>query len=268
VIANLKKAGVTHLWGNPLFRYKAQQMGYAMAHIIDCPPRSRYIKKDKSMAIIMQSGALNALSQFITLMRPDDKRKLLDPTIPAPAIELSITRGAKSNAICDITTDVYRLPALVFKDHDGQDIPYNGLDDIYIKNDETLSDEDFCEFRKGAMAELEKFRALARNKRGTAACAHQFKAISSGVKPEEQKQEITAERVFDLPSPTGETDEIACPLWEGSKTSTRFERYKNARFGNKPMNQDGSSHATPFCMLCDVAPECVVLTRKNRTKPA
>jgi hypothetical protein len=232
VIANFKKAGLTQLWGNPLYRYKAQQMGYAMVHMYDCPSGRPNMKRRTSMAIIMQAWAINALSQLITSLHPDDRRKLLDPTISAPAIELFI---AKSYVTCDITTDVYTLPDLVFMDRDGQEIPYNGLDDIYIRNDEILSDDDFFEFKRGASAELENFKGFS---------------------------------LSDLPDPTGETDEIACRLWEGSKTFTRYERYKNARFGNRPMNQNGSSHATPFCVLCDIERECVALTRKNRTKPA
>jgi hypothetical protein len=136
-------------------------MGYAMVRIFDCPSGGQYIKRETSMAIIMQPRATNAFSEFITSLHPDDKRKLLDPTIPAPAIRLSIIRGARSYASCGITMDAYTLPALVFKDDDGQDIPYNGLDDIYIKNDEILSDEDFLEFKRGAMAELEKFKSIS-----------------------------------------------------------------------------------------------------------
>jgi hypothetical protein len=270
-----QEAGLEKIWGNFMYAYRSQERGYMMVHLYESPPGNEYALPKKSYGAVLDRRQIFAIQDFIAELHPDDKRQLLDPNNAAPAIKLSITKGAgKANVSAGIASmQRLELPPLEFKDEDGAPIEYRGLDHIYITEEDKISDENFFKLKQAVTQEIVNFKSAGGNVKDLSSEGHKF-----GDKPEEVKETKTEsnpepkkEESNPLPDPkpvsaavtqttkTEEAGAIRCRLAEQTLNSPSLkEAYPNAAFGNKPNKQ------TPYCLVCDFERECEELTKKRK----
>lgn len=283
-----EEAGLEKIWGNFLYMYRSQERGYMMSHLFEAPPDNDYAKPKNSYAIILDRRQIFAIQDFIAELHPDDKRALLDPNNAAPGIKLSITRGSgKANVSCGIAgMQRLTLPVLDFKDEDGAPIEYTGLDQVYITENDRISDENFFKLKKAVGEEIANFKAAGGHAKDLSAEGHKFKDQSDKATDSSQErkdnttttsetstkdskeQQISSGTVSDVKKTESkstnsvtetETDTIRCRLEEQTRVSPALKAtYPDAAFGNKP------SKATPYCMICDIESECAELTKKRK----
>jgi hypothetical protein len=271
-----EEAGLEKIWGNFLYMYRSQERGYMMAHLYESPPGNEYALAKKSYGVVLDRRQVFAIQDFIAELHPEDKRSLLDPNNAAPAIKLSITRGSgKANVSCGIAgMQRLELPPLEFKDEDGSPIEYTGLDNIYIKETDKISDEDFFKLRKAVSEEIANFKASGTPAKDLSSEAHKFgdggqKDSGKEASPKETKQNSNP-GVHTNPLPdikptesksssgSTEAETVRCRLAEQTMISPSLkETYPNAAFGNKPEKN------TPYCMVCDFEEPCKELTAKR-----
>jgi hypothetical protein len=245
-------AGMEKIFGKALYTFRSKENGYMMVHLYECP-ESEYTKPKNSYAAVLNRRQMFAVQDFIAELHPEDKRQILDPNIPAPAIKLSITRGAgKSNVSCGIASmQKLLLPELEFKDENGALIEYKGLDHVYITEEDKLSDDDYFALRTAVHSEITNFQALG------PAQDHSAEAHKIGQSPSESPPPQTSPAVS-----TPQLDEhgnVRCRLAEAGKINPKMaETYPGAKFGNKPEG------ITPYCLACEVEALCKDATKKQK----
>jgi hypothetical protein len=242
-----------------------------MAYFFECPT-SEYMKAGNAYGTILNRRQMFALQDWIAELHPEDKRQLLDPNNPAPGIKMQIIKGAKSNVSCGIGgMQRLALPELDFKDNDGQVIEYTGLDQLYITEDNKISDEDFFNFRSLIGTEMANFKGVALDKSseahriGQTGPATSFHASEAGKleqqKPVEQPvvHQANAQLTAVQEGAPSDGGEIVCRVAEAAKINPKLkDAYPNVAFGNKP------TKTNPYCLTCSYEDECKIFTAKNK----
>jgi hypothetical protein len=243
-----------------------------MVHLYDSPPGNEYALPKKSYGAVLDRRQIFAIQDFIAELHPDDKRQMLDPNNAAPAIKLSIAKGAgKANVSCGIASmQRLELPPLEFKDEDGAPIEYKGLDHIYITENDKISDENFFKLKQAVTQEIINFKSAGGNVKDLSSEGHKIgdrtadkpeevKETKSEPKKEERNPKPDPKPVAAAEAEKSEETGVRCRLAEQTLVSPSLkEAYPNAAFGNKP------EKITPYCMVCDWESECKILTEKNR----
>jgi hypothetical protein len=296
LFAEAEEAGLEKIFGKPIYQFKSREQGYIMAHMYECP-ETEYTKPGNTYATVVNRRQMFAIQDFIAELHPDDKRAILDPNNPAPGIKLQNTKGSgKANVSCGIAgMQKLTLPALEFKDDDGNPIEYNGLDQVYITENDKISDEDFFKLRNMVYTEIANFKASGGLAKDKSAEGHKFsdKALESPAPlishstgpsqafhasqagnlnpeprapqeakpaPEAPKAAAASSTAPALAAPTTATgEEIRCRLADQCKSNPKMaEAYPDARFGNHP------EKSTPYCLACSFEEECTVVTAKAK----
>jgi hypothetical protein len=160
-----RQAGLENLWGKPIHQYKSREQAYMMAHFYEVPTGQKYTEMNKAYGTIIDKRSIIAIQNLIAGLDLEDMRDLFDPNNSAFCIRLSIARArSKSVVSCSIAVQKAILPPLEFKDDEGNKIEYTGLDGIYIRETDAISDEDFHKLKqavtneKAADKSTDKFR--------------------------------------------------------------------------------------------------------------
>jgi hypothetical protein len=170
-----KQAGLEHLWGKPIYQYKSREQGYMMAYFYEVPEGQKYTQSGKAYGTILDKHSMAALYNLMLAVPPEDKRQLFDPANPAFGIKLSLKRAAgKSNVSCRIAMSKLTLPSLEFKDDEGNEIEYDGLDSIYIKETDKILDEDFFKLKQAVTEQINNFKAAGGKAVDKSAEGHKF----------------------------------------------------------------------------------------------
>ena len=264
-----KECGMEKIFGKFVYQYKSREQGYMMAHYFESTD-TEYTKAGETYGTVLDKRTIFAIQDFMASLSPEDKRQMIDPNNKAPGIKLSITRaGNKSNVNCGIASisQKLELPPIEFKDENGKDVEYNGLDQVYITEDQKISEEELFLLKKMVYEEIANFKVSGGSAVDKSAEGHKFSdraKTASLTKEELIAQHRTAATIPAIVTSTGATgDDLKCRLAEQAKTSTKIkEAYPDAQFGNKP------DRPTPYCMACDLETECVAATAKNKSKAA
>jgi hypothetical protein len=260
------ETGLEKLWGKFLYQYRSREQGYMMAHFYEVPAGQEYTKKGESYATVLDRRATYAIQNFIAELHPNDKKQLLDPNLDAPGLRLQITKaGSKSNVSCGIAgMTKLSLPPLEFKDDDGKEIEYKGLDYVYIKETDKVSDEDFFKIRQNISAEIQSFKSNNGPAVDKSAEAHRIgdKVPNNSNSKETNKIEDKVSEAREQAKETVTTkskNDIECRLYEQGKASEKVRsQYPDARYGNKP------EKSNPYCLACDWESECEDATAKAK----
>jgi hypothetical protein len=274
-----EEAGLEKIWGKFLYQYKSREQGYMMAHFFECP-ESEYTKPGNSYGTVLDRRQIFAIQDFIADLHPEDKRTMLDPNQAAPGIKLSITRGSgKANCSCGMAgSQKLELPELNFKDDDGTVIEYTGLDNVYITEEDHITDEDYYKLRNAVYEEISNFKAAGGLAKDRSSEGYKFdrksdERIASSVsqtqpQPQPQpQQQATPQQTQPQMNGNGSVavassaaaDEIECRLAIQCKNNPKMaEAYRGAAFGNKP------ARSNPYCLACDFEEQCGIVTEKNK----
>ena len=278
-----------------IWMWKSRPVGIACCYWIESSD-AKTIPVGKTCLAILDNRQMFSFNDFIANQHPEDKRKLIDPNNPAPGIRFSVTKGHKSNTsvgISGMRNYALPMPPMMLRNDKEAEIPFTGLDRLFIEESDRISDEDLTSFENFIRGQIVKARAAGSLAKDTTGKGFKFgnrrgngedeqKALpapqeagpapwegdAAKVPPPGQKSATALpEKSEALPAnPVPETGNRHCPLAEKiaaiPSKGVEFEEEKNGKvmFGNRP----GKSN--PYCSVCDNEDACREATIANRAE--
>jgi hypothetical protein len=253
---------MTYLAGDSLWKYRSRFTYLLCAHIYETvDPNPKWHPPGATVILQLTDRHALALSSEISSWTREDKRDILEPSNPAPGIRINTTGEGKATNVSVSLAGQRKLalamPPRLIDDKDPNVFhDFSGLDNIYVTEEDRISDEDYQAFRRFANEELKRFKA-SRAPRDTTEQAFRFErpAVTNA-----DYQEIlppkalppTQERSLAPRSPNSQEEK--CFILQKGKNQGDLA---DARFGNKPATFN------PYCSVCDSEDGCTEVTEQR-----
>jgi hypothetical protein len=288
----IEQEKMTTIFGKKTWQWKSAEVGVACAHVFESSDKEWTIA-GHTMVLLLQKRQIFAFQEFVADLHPEDKRKMFDPSLDAVGINFKVNHAAsKSNVSVGIAgTRLLHLampPQLVADDRETL-IPFEGLDKVYITEDQKLSDEDFLEFKKAVYTELEKFKAQGGQATDVTGGGGNggnnvtsFKDTGPAAGPQSPTPQPTqptpsnpepnpkpSPPLNPTPKPQDPEPPPAAAIVPNDERCGLAARIKakpeqaeiyghGITFGNRPDKRN------PYCTICDYEKDCIELTLSNR----
>ena len=223
--SHAQKSGVDDAW-----KWRSWIKVYMMAHVFEVRPESKWLKSGSDVCFILDIRQAKALSSFISRLSKQELVENLNPTNSGHPIHVVVNGRGKNqrvNFALDRSENLH-IPPMTQS--------WNGLDDVYVRDGDVISDEDFAEFRQHVqdrIAELDDGR------------------IEDGPTPSFSPPAPSSPSSSPAPAPVAVDESERCEIRKAAVSDPALAaEYPNAAFGRKPNGM------VTHCLLCPHEDKC------------
>jgi hypothetical protein len=156
----LLKAGIEYIFLRPPWVWRASKTGLACVHFFESSNvEARLV--GKTCILMLNRHQMYAIHSFIGDLSFDEKRKLLDPNLPAMGIRIKVPKSSKAKITVGLaeTSELLTLPAArLISSKRLTTYPFEGLDKVFTSEGNKLSESDLQQFRDRVEPYLDKIR--------------------------------------------------------------------------------------------------------------
>jgi hypothetical protein len=253
------------------FTHALKFEGVFLGYIIKAPEGKYVAKANTVSALVMNGKQLDGFQSFIENFGEEGAslKQFLDPRLKAKAIKLVVTSKKGANGNNEYThsfskTDgEYDLPNL--EDSLPEGVVYEGLDNLYVKTSQTLTDKLYSEFKNMVEANLREFEAYQTTKQNPDDEDSTPGYDVDGESNSKKTEEVVATKSVEAKKPakietqqaTASNDDRCQLITAIANNEVSSADYPSVGFGIYPDDDN------TYCMICPNQVDCMKLTKKS-----
>jgi hypothetical protein len=151
-------AGMPQIFRRSAWQCRSIDIGVAAAHIFESTDEPAH-PVGSSMILLFNRQQMYSIYNYLLTLSPQLIKEFLNPHIPGKGIIMKIINARRSHTVPASESLSLPMPPRITSLSRTSALPFTTLDDVYVTANQTLEENDWCDFQKSVYSQLKRWKA-------------------------------------------------------------------------------------------------------------